>query len=459
MQTFVAVLMWLLVASLLILRRGRAERSITYAAITIAVAMTINVDAVYQPIDALLGGSNVATLIGDCALMVGIFFLGRGIMKAGEYQPGPVRIALGPAALLVALSGVVVAFLLIDRGATTTNFMIDLGAQPAAAAYSMIQFTYYGIVVGTMAVLASRQYRLSVGVQRLPAGSLVVGAILGVVFCVVVLIMDVAHLVGRVDVMSAVSIAYAPLYLLTFAVPLRRTRRPADRALPARSPEGNAHTQPGQRTLARMASGNDRPAGTEPVGCRTRAYRGSRGAVASASRRDPRRDDRPASVVLSERERSTRSRECRAASPWRRRSSTSMQSVAHADPARVAARSGVRAPIALAGAMAAVASSALGLGLVIARRLTAPPSSRRFDLAIRGVEQDGDRQAIVLDRTDQTESPGVFTLLFPGGGWLQLSAEVLDRGPGRVARIVTGAAPRFHTVDRRCARHGVGSTS
>ena len=127
-------------------------------------------------IDALLGGSNVATLIGDCALMVGIFFLGRGVMKAGEYQPGPVRIALGPAALLVALSGVVVAFLLIDRGATTTNFMIDLGAQPAAAAYSMIQFTYYGIVVGTMAVLASRQYRLSAGLQRLPAGSLVVGA-------------------------------------------------------------------------------------------------------------------------------------------------------------------------------------------------------------------------------------------------------------------------------------------
>ena len=103
----------------------------------------------------------------------------------------------------------------------------------------------------------------------------------------------------------------------------------------------------------------------------------------------------------------------------------------------------MRAPVVLVGALAAVASSALGLGLVIARRLTAPPRSRRFDLAIRGVEQDGDRQAIVLDRTDQTNSPGVFTLLFPGGGWLQLSSEVLDRGPGRVARIITGAAPAF----------------
>ncbi|MCR2811135.1 MULTISPECIES: alpha/beta fold hydrolase [unclassified Microbacterium] len=103
----------------------------------------------------------------------------------------------------------------------------------------------------------------------------------------------------------------------------------------------------------------------------------------------------------------------------------------------------MRGPIALAGAVAVVTSSALGLGLVIGRRLTAPPSSRRFDLPIRGVEQDGDRQAIVLDRTDQTESSGVFTLLFLGGGWLQLSDEVLDRGPGRVARVVTGTAPGF----------------
>lgn len=103
----------------------------------------------------------------------------------------------------------------------------------------------------------------------------------------------------------------------------------------------------------------------------------------------------------------------------------------------------MRVPIALAGATAAVLASASGLGLVIARRLTAAPSSRRFDLTIRGVERDGDRQAIVLDRTDQTESSGVFTLLFPGVGWLQLSTEVFDRGPGRVARMVTGTAPGF----------------
>ena len=103
----------------------------------------------------------------------------------------------------------------------------------------------------------------------------------------------------------------------------------------------------------------------------------------------------------------------------------------------------MRGPIALAGVLATAASLSLGLGLVIARRLTAAARSRRFDLTIRGVEQDGDRQAIVLDRTHQTESPGEFTVLFPGGQWVQLAAEVLDRGPGRLARAVTGTAAGF----------------
>jgi pimeloyl-ACP methyl ester carboxylesterase len=116
----------------------------------------------------------------------------------------------------------------------------------------------------------------------------------------------------------------------------------------------------------------------------------------------------------------------------------------------------MRGPIALAGVMAALASSALGLGLVIARRLTAPPSSRKLDLAIRGVEQDDDRQAIVLDRTDQAESSGEFTLLFPGNGWLQLSDEILDRGIGRVARVVTGTAPGFTpSTHRRASWSGI----
>lgn len=215
-QRLVAALMWVLVASLLILRRGRAERSITYAAITIAVAMTLNVDEVYVAADAVLGGTNMATLLSDVLLMIGLFFLGRGIMKAGIYRPAVVRIAVSRPALLVALAGLSVAFLLIRRGATTTTFMRRLGAQPAAATYSIIDFGYCGIVVAAMMILAVRQFRLGGGIDRIPASLLLVGSASGIALCTAVWIMDLAHVSGDLDLMISVGAAYGPLTLLTF---------------------------------------------------------------------------------------------------------------------------------------------------------------------------------------------------------------------------------------------------
>ena len=215
-QTIVATLLWMLVASLLIVRRKRADRSITYASATIAVAMTLNVDAVYTAVDPLVGGTNIATLLADTLLMIGLFFLGRGVMHAGEYRPQLVRAAVSLPTLLVALVAMVVAFIFIDRGHTTTQFMADLGDQPATATYSIINFLYCGTVIATMLVLAARQYRRSRGVQRIPAALLTLGSAFGVALCTAVLIMDVAHVTGRIDLMQSVQPAYSPLSLLAF---------------------------------------------------------------------------------------------------------------------------------------------------------------------------------------------------------------------------------------------------
>ena len=149
----VAGVMWTLVASLLILRRGRADRSITYAAVAIALAMTLNIDEIYLAIDPALSGTNLVTVASDALLMTGLFFLGRGVMKAGDYRPQLVKIAVGLPALVVALTCVAVLFFFIDRGETTTEFMRDLGAHPAAAIYSITVFAYCGIVVAAMLVL------------------------------------------------------------------------------------------------------------------------------------------------------------------------------------------------------------------------------------------------------------------------------------------------------------------
>lgn len=87
--------------------------------------------------------------------------------------------------------------------------------------------------------------------------------------------------------------------------------------------------------------------------------------------------------------------------------------------------------------LGAVAATKLGIGALIARRLTAPPGPRAFDLVIRDVETSGNGLTIVLDRTRQTTSRGLYSLLFESGGWAQLSDDPIERGADRIARRVT----------------------
>lgn len=70
--------------------------------------------------------------------------------------------------------------------------------------------------------------------------------------------------------------------------------------------------------------------------------------------------------------------------------------------------------------------------------------------ARQGAEMDGDRQLLVLDRTRDTEAPGIYNVWFERGGWAQPAEEVLQRGPGQIARVVTSSSPglRLRAGDR-----------
>ncbi|MCT1605417.1 DUF6545 domain-containing protein [Dermacoccus nishinomiyaensis] len=94
--------------------------------------------------------------------------------------------------------------------------MGDLGAQPAAAVYSVINFSHGALVIATMLVLAARQFRHSTGVQRLPAALLSPGSTFGVALCLAVIVMDIAHATGHHDLTHAIQAAYDPLSVLTF---------------------------------------------------------------------------------------------------------------------------------------------------------------------------------------------------------------------------------------------------
>ncbi|MBS3180974.1 DUF6545 domain-containing protein [Leucobacter manosquensis] len=215
-QVLVAGVMWALVVSLLILRRGRADRSITYAAVMIALAMTLNVDPVYEVTDPLLGGTNIVTLIGDALLMIGLYFLGHGVMKAGDYRPRLIRLAVGRPALCVALALVLALFLSINSGATTTTFMHDIGDQLQAFFYSVTVFTYCGVVMAAMHALAISQWTATRGLMRVPAVCLTLGSASGIVLCISVWVMDIAHVTGATSVLEAASAWYGPLTLASF---------------------------------------------------------------------------------------------------------------------------------------------------------------------------------------------------------------------------------------------------
>ncbi|MGF3055400.1 hypothetical protein [Microbacterium sp. YY-01] len=217
-QLLVAAVMWLLVISLLILRRRRTDRSITYASLAIAISMTFNVDEIYFGIDRALGSTNITTLIGDGLLMVGLSFLGRGVMKAGEYRPRLAKIAVGRPALAVALAAVIICFIFIDRGTTTDAFMHDVGDQLAACAYSLTVFTYCAIVVGAMHVLAISQWRANRGLLRIPAMLLTYGSLCGIALCITVWVMDISHVTGHIIILEAAIPFYGPLMLAAFVL-------------------------------------------------------------------------------------------------------------------------------------------------------------------------------------------------------------------------------------------------
>ena len=96
----------------------------------------------------------------------------------------------------------------------------------------------------------------------------------------------------------------------------------------------------------------------------------------------------------------------------------------------------VRPNWALVGLAVAAGATLGGLGLFVARRLTAPVSRRVYDLTIRGVDRSGDQPIVVLDRNHQTAAVGSFCILLESGGAIRLSSKIEDFGPTLIGREV-----------------------
>ncbi|TFD63188.1 hypothetical protein E3T39_00305 [Cryobacterium suzukii] len=225
-QLIVALALWGLVGALMIGTRRRTDQSILYAAVMIAVSLTLNIDAVYFAADGLLGGRNYADLPANLLLLLGVYFLSRAILRASSPSRADATARPFRIGAIITASLMVTTFVFIDAPTTSGTFMQDFGNQPAAAAYSLVQFTYLGIVVALTGTICLRfAGRMSTPTRRL--GFRIVGAGCGAAVLTVLSVvgMDLAHVFGAMSLLALFASAYdvlnlAAILLLCFGLSL-----------------------------------------------------------------------------------------------------------------------------------------------------------------------------------------------------------------------------------------------
>lgn len=209
-QVVAAVLIWLLVVCLLPGLRRRRDHSVLTAAITISVALTLNIDQVYGVIDSVLGGRNFVDLLANVSMVIGIYFLSRAIIRAATPEEAVER---GDRVDIIILAAVIVglaaSFSAIVTQSSSTRFMVDYGDQWSAALYSSIQFGYIGYVVSVTGFTCFRfRGDMLRPYFRTAFTCIGVGCSFAVLLVSLVLVMDILHLLGRLDAMRAVSPIY-----------------------------------------------------------------------------------------------------------------------------------------------------------------------------------------------------------------------------------------------------------
>lgn len=213
MQTIVATFMWVLTVVLTITARRRRSQRILIASLLIACASTLNVDELYLLLDGFAGERNLVTLIAELLQMTGIYFLSAAIV--GAVLESDVRHRFRSlAALVVTLVTITVSFAWIEMEESSTLFMIDYGDQLAAAIYSSVQYVYIIGVLGYTGLVVARHLgsMASLGYQ-VGFGVVAVGCLAAVLLGLNVIAMNVVHVLGLDEALTALQQIYDPLYV------------------------------------------------------------------------------------------------------------------------------------------------------------------------------------------------------------------------------------------------------
>lgn len=237
-------LMWALVAVLVIFRRRSGERSITYAAIAIGAAMLLAITPLYVIVDGWLGERDFLHLGRSILLMIGLFFVARGVARADDLSRPGLKVILSAPYLWVAAVVCSIAFFLVEpTPGTTTSFIADHGDDPATLAYLGVLFLYIAGVLYTMMIVSARQLRSRDKLTLAASLLMLVASLVGLGMSAEAVLLGVALVTGHGDVAAPFAGLFLVLQTLTFvflcaglaATPLARWVAEARRARDARA--------------------------------------------------------------------------------------------------------------------------------------------------------------------------------------------------------------------------------
>ena len=216
-ELIICLLMWALVIVLVLFRRARKERSVLYAAVTIAITMMLNDDDLYFVVDHWFGHRDIVHLISAITLMVGVHFLAKGISRASNQRwiaGWPARIALWAAIAIT----VIAFFLVPHQGETTESFMREYGQYPAATVYSSTQYVYLAYVFTALSATGIHTIRTRPLLREKVAGALLVlGSACTIGLSIVVVCMNISQLMYGLPGSQPWRPAYYALQIGTFA--------------------------------------------------------------------------------------------------------------------------------------------------------------------------------------------------------------------------------------------------
>lgn len=179
-----------------VLLRHRRDTVFVAAVCACGAALLTN-PVVYVSIDRLLGGFNIARLLMQALMVLGLWFLRKGLLRAVAPHTTPNLLRQLP--LYTAMSLLVIFFVLLGPTVTTNSWGDEFEGRLIGALFSITGIAFIAWVCGEIAVVCLTHLRRLKGAFRLGFTMVSAGCAIG---CVTMTAMTVAVLASSVPLLE-----------------------------------------------------------------------------------------------------------------------------------------------------------------------------------------------------------------------------------------------------------------